>query len=187
MEAPRPAQKTEAGKGRWGELPRGGGPPWAAPRLASPPAEPSPTLTTAERARGQKSEPAPVEAVTQRPAGGLTTAGAARGDGAALLTPGRPSWGPDAGNRTDGREGRRHWAQRAAARPSFNGGGGERRPSLQLRAGWAWEAAQPGRRTKCLTRGGRATTGNARPGQGTRARPPARRRPCPRPLAGCGK
>lgn len=61
--------------------------PRAAPSLSSRPAEPSPVLMMAERARGRKSEPAPVEAVTQRPAGGLWAAddGGERPEGTGVL------------------------------------------------------------------------------------------------------
>lgn len=175
-----PGQKTEACKGMIGGATARGRAPRAAPSLSSRPAEPSPVLMMAERARGRKSEPAPVEAVTQRPAGSgrPTTAGSGpRGRGCSFdpktaLLGSRcrePRSSPEGGARA-------HRARPAAARCPFEQEK-EAEPATHcdsLRAGRAWEAARPGRRTKRPPRKRTARPGDPRP-------PPPAAAPAPDP------
>lgn len=187
-----PGQKTEAWKGMMGGAAARGRAPRAAPSLSSPPAEPSPVLMMAERARGRKSEPAPVEAVTQRPgqpagSGQPTTAGSGpRGRGCSFdpktaLLGSRcrePRSSPEGGARA-------HRARPAAARCPFEQEK-EAEPatpcdSLRLPA------------SRSGLGGGPAGQENKAPAAEThgQARGPApaaaRRRPSPRPRARRGK
>lgn len=191
LELPRPGQKTEAWKGMMRGAAARRRAPRAAPSLSSPPAEPSPILMMAERARGQEigagSCGSGDSAASRRALGGRRRRrGAARGDGAALLTPRRLSWGQDAGNRADQRAGRARTGQgwRLRAPPSNR----KRRPSLQRTAGRLGLGGGPaGQENKApdAERPGRHRKRTARPGD---PRPPAaRRRPCPRPRARRGK
>lgn len=165
-----------------GELPRGeregGGPLRAAPSLAEPaPAEPSPILMMGERARGQEIGSGSCgsgDSAASRRAGGQA-GGGERGcsfdPSAALLG----SSCREARSTEGGARG--HRARRAAARPPWKPREKEAERPAAGRLGLG--GGPGGQQNKAPDAGpGRAATGNARPGQGTRR--PARPPPLPR-------
>lgn len=189
LERPRPGQKTEAWKGMMGGAAARGRAPRAAPSLSSPPAEPSPILMMAERARGQEigagSCGSGDSAASRRALGGRRRRGAARGDGAALLTPRRLSWGHDAGNRADQRAGRVRAlgsGGRLRAAP-FNR---KKRPSPRLTASRLGLGGGPAGQENKAPDAERPRQPQETHGQ-ARGPAPARRRPCPGPRARRGK